>query len=125
MYDGTGGVWLGWEIFLFVTLPLVTIFFIFLQVMLLNRGLERWDAMLEVPIMQSLWIIFCIIGAGVFFAEFSSFELWQYFIFQLGVIITIGDGGLLGYHRRKSSNKDTLKVNPSIKTKQSMLRLRI
>eukprot|EP00750_Incisomonas_marina_P021496 INCI4469.1.p1 GENE.INCI4469.1~~INCI4469.1.p1 ORF type:complete len:560 (-),score=81.88 INCI4469.1:142-1821(-) len=108
-YDGIGGPWQGWEIFLFILFTVVCLSFVFLQVAFLNRGLERWDAMLEVPIMQSIWIVFCIIGGGVFFEEFASFELWQFFVFPLGVVITLAGVGLLAYFRRK---KGTKKVVP-------------
>jgi len=104
-YDGVGGPWQGWEIFLFIFFTVVCLSFVFLQIAFLNKGLERWDAMLEVPIMQSIWIVFCIIGGGVFFEEFKSFDLWQFFVFPLGVMITLSGVALLAYFRRKKEAK--------------------
>ena len=112
-FEGTGGEWQAWEVVLFILFGLICLLFIFLQVAFLNKGLARWDAMLEVPIMQSLWIVFCIIGGGVFFEEFGSFEFWQFFVFPLGVCITILGVALLAYYRRKKEKKEKTAVVPT------------
>jgi hypothetical protein len=112
--EGLGGAWEGWEIFLFIFFTIFCLTLTFLQIAFLNKGLERYDAMLQVPIMQSLWIIFCIIGGGVFFDEFSGFVLWQYFIFPLGVLITIAGVILLGYFRQQNSTVNSSKVDPLV-----------
>jgi hypothetical protein len=72
----------------------------------LNKGLQRWDAMLEVPVLQSTWSVFCILGGGVFFEEFSGFELWQYFVFTLGAGVTLSGVVLLAYYRRQKKGRD-------------------
>jgi hypothetical protein len=112
MVSGAGGPWAGWEIFLFVFFAGVCLTFVMLQVVFLNKGLQRWDAMLEVPVMQSTWIVFCILGGGVFFEEFLSFKLWQYFVFPLGACITLAGVGLLAYYRRHKRKDRRVKPDP-------------
>eukprot|EP01029_Cantina_marsupialis_P023936 TRINITY_DN603_c0_g1_i10.p1 TRINITY_DN603_c0_g1~~TRINITY_DN603_c0_g1_i10.p1 ORF type:complete len:602 (+),score=120.78 TRINITY_DN603_c0_g1_i10:160-1965(+) len=60
-----------------------------LQVYWLNCGLARFDALYNVPIFQSFWISFSVIGGGIHYGEFSDFSTKQIAMFPLGVVLTI------------------------------------
>ena len=48
-----------------------------LQIYWLNCGLARWDALYNVPVFQSFWILVSVIGGGVFYREFQGFDALQ------------------------------------------------
>lgn len=60
-----------------------------LQIYWLNCGLARWSALYNVPVFQSFWIMVSVVGGGVFYDEFSGFDLKQTLLFPVGVILTI------------------------------------
>lgn len=62
---------------------------IFGQIYYVNMGLRKWDALYVVPIFQSNWIVFSVIGGGVFYEEFAHFSLLQCISFVSGVSITV------------------------------------
>ena len=59
------------------------------QIYWLNCGLARWDALSNVPVFQSFWILVSVIGGGVFYNEFNDFSVLQWIMFPLGVLLTI------------------------------------
>ena len=59
-----------------------------LQIYWLNCGLARWDALYNVPIFQAFWTMCSVIGGGVFYGEFSSFDTLQTLMFPAGVLCT-------------------------------------
>ncbi|KAA0165204.1 hypothetical protein FNF27_07695 [Cafeteria roenbergensis] len=60
-----------------------------LQIYWLNCGLARWDALYNVPVFSSFWILVSVVGGGVFYDEFSSFGLLQALLFPVGIILAI------------------------------------
>lgn len=48
-----------------------------LQIYWLNCGLARWDALYNVPVFQSFWILVSVVGGGVFYREFNGFDVLQ------------------------------------------------
>jgi len=62
---------------------------IFLQIYWLNCGLARWDALYVVPVFQAQWIVFSVIGGGVFYKEFDGFTGLQASAFLFGVFLTV------------------------------------
>ena len=85
-------------VFIVATVALTAIW---MQIFFLNIALKRYDAMLVVPVYQSLWIIVAVIGGGVFFEDFKSFETYQWICFPIGVIICIAGVFLLAENRKK------------------------
>ncbi|KAJ3407210.1 hypothetical protein HDU80_009354 [Chytriomyces hyalinus] len=66
----------------------VTVFTAFAQVYWINMGLQRYDALLQIPVFFVVWTLFDVVGGGVYFDEFSGFTPRQYglFILAIGVI---------------------------------------
>jgi hypothetical protein len=60
-----------------------------LQVYWLNCALARWDALYVVPVFQAQWIVFSVIGGGVFYGEFAGFSFGQAVAFMVGVALTV------------------------------------
>uniref|UniRef100_A0A7S1GDF7 Uncharacterized protein n=1 Tax=Bicosoecida sp. CB-2014 TaxID=1486930 RepID=A0A7S1GDF7_9STRA len=60
-----------------------------LQIYWLNCGLARWDALYNVPVFQSFWILVSVMGGGVFYGEFAGFTTEQTILFPLGVLIAV------------------------------------
>ena len=60
-----------------------------LQIYWLNCGLARWDALYNVPIFSSFWILVSVIGGGVFYDEFAAFGALQALLFPVGVLLAI------------------------------------
>eukprot|EP00299_Pterocystis_sp_00344_P016116 c8074_g1_i2.p1 GENE.c8074_g1_i2~~c8074_g1_i2.p1 ORF type:complete len:428 (+),score=88.76 c8074_g1_i2:35-1318(+) len=57
---------------------------VFGQTHALNAALARFDAVLVLPIFQVFWIICGVIGAGVFYDEFSSMSFNQIVLLNVG-----------------------------------------
>ena len=55
----------------------------------LNQGLRLYDALVIVPMMQSLWTILCIINGGVYFQEFQQLSPMNGGLFAMGVFIVM------------------------------------
>ncbi|KAI8615005.1 hypothetical protein BC830DRAFT_1124571 [Chytriomyces sp. MP71] len=66
----------------------VTVVTAFSQVYWINMGLQRYDALLQLPVFFVVWTVFDVIGGGVYFQEFAGFSTRQYglFILAIGVI---------------------------------------
>ncbi|GBG28659.1 Magnesium transporter NIPA2 [Hondaea fermentalgiana] len=60
-----------------------------MQVYWLNCALARFDALYVVPVFQAQWIVFGVIGGGVFYGEFSGFSFGQALAFLSGVGLTV------------------------------------
>lgn len=56
-----------------------------LQIYWLNQGLARFDSLYNVPVFTSTWIVGTVLGGGVFYNEFASFNVYQAIFFPIGV----------------------------------------
>ncbi|KAJ2582402.1 hypothetical protein GGH95_001551, partial [Coemansia sp. RSA 1836] len=74
---------------------LVTAFTAASQVYWINQGLQRYDALLQVPVFYVVWTVFDIIGGGVYFNEFKMFTTVKYVLFAVGVAVIFSGVGLL------------------------------
>ncbi|KAJ2784045.1 hypothetical protein H4R18_001358 [Coemansia javaensis] len=74
---------------------LVTVFTAVSQVYWINQGLQRYDALLQVPVFYVVWTVLDIIGGGIYFNEFRSFTPAKYGLFALGVAVIFSGVGLL------------------------------
>ncbi|KAJ2037673.1 hypothetical protein H4S03_002813 [Coemansia sp. S3946] len=81
---------------------LVTAFTAASQVYWINQGLQRYDALLQVPVFYVVWTVFDIIGGGVYFNEFKLFTTVKYVLFAVGVAIIFSGVGLLSNRLKRS-----------------------
>ena len=63
------------------------VFTAFMQVYWINMGLQRYDALLQIPVFYVLMTFFDVVGGGVYFEEFASFDAAQYALFTLSVTL--------------------------------------
>ncbi|KAG0284531.1 hypothetical protein BGZ96_011114 [Linnemannia gamsii] len=56
------------------------------QVYWINMGLKKYDALLQVPVFFTIWVLLDIIGGGIYYDEFSGFTATKYVLFCLGVL---------------------------------------
>ncbi|TPX32602.1 hypothetical protein SmJEL517_g04323 [Synchytrium microbalum] len=57
------------------------------QVYWINMGLQRYDALLQIPVYFVVWTLFDVVGGGIYFDEFNGFTALQYTLFILGVAV--------------------------------------
>ncbi|KAJ3100571.1 NIPA-like protein 3 [Physocladia obscura] len=63
----------------------VTVFTALSQVYWINMGLQRYDALLQIPVFFVVWTVFDVVGGGVYFGEFDGFNARQYGLFSIAV----------------------------------------
>lgn len=63
----------------------VTVFTAVSQIYWINRGLQRYDALLQIPAFHTVWILFDVIGGGIYYHEFTGFTPLQASMFALGI----------------------------------------
>eukprot|EP01104_Vermistella_antarctica_P011441 TRINITY_DN3197_c0_g3_i1.p1 TRINITY_DN3197_c0_g3~~TRINITY_DN3197_c0_g3_i1.p1 ORF type:complete len:575 (+),score=94.13 TRINITY_DN3197_c0_g3_i1:222-1946(+) len=68
--------------FLLGSFVLITIFWM----IRMNTALRKFPAMYIVPALQVIWIVFSILGGGIYFKEFQTFSSLQYLMFGIGVV---------------------------------------
>ncbi|ORX89804.1 hypothetical protein K493DRAFT_305455 [Basidiobolus meristosporus CBS 931.73] len=85
---------------------IVTVITAVSQVYWINMGLQRYDAMLQVPVFYVIWTVFDIIGGGIYYNEFMDFTAFQYGMFSLGVIVIFGGVALLSKRMSRITKKD-------------------
>ena len=61
---------------------------LFAQITTLNAGLERFNALIMVPVYQSFWIMFSVLGGMIYFEEYRDLNPTQTGLFVLGMVIT-------------------------------------
>ncbi|KAF8926637.1 NIPA-like protein 3 [Dissophora ornata] len=74
---------------------IVTIVTAVSQVYWINMGLKKYDALLQVPVFFTIWVLLDIVGGGVYYGEFSGFTVEKYVLFCLGVLIVFFGVALL------------------------------
>ncbi|KAF9187405.1 hypothetical protein BGZ51_001311 [Haplosporangium sp. Z 767] len=65
------------------------------QVYWINMGLKKYDALLQVPVFFTIWVLLDIIGGGIYYDEFKGFTSKKYVLFCLGVLIVFFGVSLL------------------------------
>ncbi|KAJ3030544.1 UNVERIFIED_CONTAM: hypothetical protein HDU68_008687 [Siphonaria sp. JEL0065] len=69
----------------------VTVFTALAQVYWINMGLQRYDALLQIPVFFVVWTVFDVVGGGIYFDEFAGFNARQYGLFMLAIgVIFLG-----------------------------------
>ncbi|KAF8953610.1 NIPA-like protein 3, partial [Entomortierella lignicola] len=56
------------------------------QVYWINMGLKKYDALLQVPVFFTIWVLLDIVGGGIYYGEFSGFTVEKYVLFCIGVL---------------------------------------
>ncbi|KAJ3193100.1 hypothetical protein HK101_005422 [Irineochytrium annulatum] len=72
------------------------------QIYWINMGLQRYDALLQVPVFYVIWTVFDVVGGGVYFQEFDGFNARQFGLFFLSVAIIFVGVGILGDRLKKA-----------------------
>ncbi|KAG0050023.1 hypothetical protein BGZ83_005186 [Gryganskiella cystojenkinii] len=65
------------------------------QVYWINMGLKKYDALLQVPVFFTIWVLLDIVGGGIYYGEFSGFTAKKYVLFCLGVLVVFFGVALL------------------------------
>lgn len=65
------------------------------QVYWINMGLKKYDALLQVPVFFTIWVLLDIVGGGIYYGEFDGFTPVKYVLFCLGVLIVFFGVALL------------------------------
>ncbi|KAF9431855.1 hypothetical protein BGZ76_011615 [Entomortierella beljakovae] len=65
------------------------------QVYWINMGLKKYDALLQVPVFFTIWVLLDIVGGGIYYGEFSGFTVKKYILFCLGVLVVFFGVALL------------------------------
>ena len=73
------------------------------QVVYINAGLARYDAMLQVPVYYVVYTIMSVVAGGVYFDEFKQFSTMQYGLFYLGISLTFIGVAILATRLKKSN----------------------
>ncbi|KAJ3279998.1 NIPA-like protein 3, partial [Rhizoclosmatium sp. JEL0117] len=55
------------------------------QIYWINMGLERYDALLQIPVFFVVWTVFDVVGGGIYFNEFEGFSAQKYALFCLAI----------------------------------------
>merc|ERR1712194_466656 len=59
------------------------------QITILNTGLSKFNALLMVPVYQSFWIIFSVLGGIIYFQEYRSMHVYSTIFFLTGILTTL------------------------------------
>lgn len=65
------------------------------QVYWINMGLKKYDALLQVPVFFTIWVLLDIVGGGIYYGEFSGFTAKKYVLFCFGVLVVFFGVALL------------------------------
>jgi hypothetical protein len=76
-----------------------------MQIIFLNEGLRRFDALLMVPVYQSFWIISSVLGGIMYFQEYRMFSILQGVMFISGTCITMSGIGYLLRDRSQAARR--------------------
>lgn len=80
---------------------------LYLQIKYLNEALERFDALVIVPIFSSFWVTGGVVGGLVVYEESRHYDVLQSLLFGLGVAIIVAGVYSLSVRRRSSRNERT------------------
>ncbi|KAG0268825.1 hypothetical protein DFQ27_005612 [Actinomortierella ambigua] len=83
------------------------------QVYWINMGLKKYDALLQVPVFFTIWVLLDIIGGGIYYGEFKGFTAKKYVMFCLGVLIVFTGVGFLAKRLAVLAREDAGVASPS------------
>ncbi|KXS15171.1 hypothetical protein M427DRAFT_123868 [Gonapodya prolifera JEL478] len=76
-------------------ITLVTVITAVSQVYWINMGLQRYDALLQIPVYFTVWTLFDVVGGGIYFSEFNNFTPSKAVGFTFGVCVIFSGVGVL------------------------------
>ncbi|KAG0368436.1 NIPA-like protein 3, partial [Mortierella sp. AD032] len=82
------------------------------QVYWINMGLKKYDAMLQVPVFFTIWVLLDIIGGGIYYDEFAGFTPTKYVLFCLGVLTVFFGVALLAKRLALLAKEDVGEAPP-------------
>ncbi|KAI8811725.1 hypothetical protein BJ742DRAFT_674422 [Cladochytrium replicatum] len=88
-------------------ITMVTVITAVSQVYWINMGLQRYDALLQVPVFYVVWTLFDVIGGGIYFDEFKDFTTVKYILFCSGVAIIFMGVAILATRLKKLADEET------------------
>ncbi|KAF9575943.1 NIPA-like protein 3 [Mortierella alpina] len=111
--------------FLAWVILIVTVVTAVSQVYWINMGLKKYDALLQVPVFFTIWVLLDIIGGGVYYNEFEHFTAKKYALFCLGVLIVFFGVALLAKRLALLAKEDVGESQPgsvSASRRESLLK---
>ncbi|KAJ3332698.1 hypothetical protein HDU76_013377 [Blyttiomyces sp. JEL0837] len=72
------------------------------QIYWINMGLQRYDALLQIPVFYVVWTVFDVVGGGIYFNEFDGFTTRQYSLFVLAIAIIFMGVAILADRLKKA-----------------------
>jgi hypothetical protein len=114
----------GWNQYDNFTAWAITIFTIwsaFAQTWFINRGLQRYDALLQVPVYFTIWTTADVIGGALLFQEFSHSTPLKISLFCLGVVIIFTGVGVLA-RRLSRIQVDENNLNAAVESEKKTSR---
>jgi hypothetical protein len=67
----------------------------------MNTALKLYDALFIIPMLQVIWLVFGVLGGGIFYDEFSSLSPLAQSMFAVGIVILIAGVLLLAPRQKK------------------------
>ena len=77
-------------------------------------GLQRYDALLQIPVYFVVWTVFDVVGGGIYFDEFRGFTAEQYGLFITGVAVIFAGVIVLADRLKKIEVDDKMIANANI-----------
>ncbi|KAF9934024.1 NIPA-like protein 3 [Mortierella alpina] len=111
--------------FLAWVILIVTVVTAVSQVYWINMGLKKYDALLQVPVFFTIWVLLDIIGGGVYYMEFSQFTAKKYALFCFGVLTVFFGVALLAKRLALLAKEDVGESQPgsvSASRRESLLK---
>ncbi|KAI9203531.1 uncharacterized protein BJ171DRAFT_509892 [Polychytrium aggregatum] len=95
----------------------ITVFTAMSQLYWLNMGLQRYDALLQIPVFYVVWTTFDVIGGGIYFDEFSNFTAAKYVWFCFALLIIFIGVAILA-NRLKALEDDNREFEKKVQSHQ-------
>ncbi|XJO74685.1 hypothetical protein BDV3_005470 [Batrachochytrium dendrobatidis] len=78
------------------------------QIYWINMGLQRYDALLQIPVFYVVWTLFDVVGGGIYFDEFRGFNTKQYALFIFSVCVIFAGVSVLASRLKSLSDEEIL-----------------
>ena len=82
------------------------------QILYMQKGLQLFEAMYIIPIFSSCWLVGSIMMGALFWGDFVGFQIWQYFVFFIGVGLIVF--GIVLLQRRGMGVSGGMQVAPAM-----------
>lgn len=79
---------------------------IFGQLSFLNFALERFDALIVIPVFQTFWTLVSVVGGFVFYKEYLNLQAIQVVMFFIGLACTIFGVHILAQRKTSDGSED-------------------